>query len=109
MSLRITEIDQHTVAHVLRHEPAEALHGLGDGLLVSGNDLAQVLGVHTRRKRGRAHEVREHYRDLAAPAGSVCVRCDRGGGDRGGVSEGVDGDAAAVLSRLAISRSNWRR
>ena len=32
--LRIAEVDQHAVAHVLRHEAAEALHGLGDALLV---------------------------------------------------------------------------
>ena len=68
--LRITEVDQHTVAHVLRDEPAEALHGLGDALLVGGNDLAQVLGVHARRECRRTDEVREHHRDLAA-LGSV--------------------------------------
>ena len=40
MRLRIAEIDQHAVAHVLRYEPAEALHSLGDALLIGGNDLA---------------------------------------------------------------------
>ena len=49
MGLRIPEIHEHAVAHVLRDEPAEALHGLGDALLIGGNDLAQVLRVHTRR------------------------------------------------------------
>ena len=28
-------------------EPAEALDSLGDTLLIAGNDLAQVLGVHS--------------------------------------------------------------
>src|SRR5262249_50300874 len=32
--LRVTEIDKGTVAHVLRDEPAEALHGVGDAFLV---------------------------------------------------------------------------
>ena len=49
MGLRIAEVHQHAVAHVLRYEPAEALHGLGDALLIGGNDLAEVLRVHTRR------------------------------------------------------------
>ena len=46
MGLGIAEIDEDAVAHVLRHEPAEALHGLGDTLLISGNDLAEVFRVH---------------------------------------------------------------
>jgi hypothetical protein len=34
VGLRITEIDQDPIAHVLRYEPAEALHGLRDALLI---------------------------------------------------------------------------
>ena len=66
VGLRIAEIDQHAVAHVLRDEPAEAVHGLRDALLIGRNDLAQVLGVHAGRQRRRAHQVGEHHRDLAA-------------------------------------------
>ena len=47
--LRIAEVDQDTVAHVFRHEATEALHGLGDALLIGRNDLAQVFRVHARR------------------------------------------------------------
>ena len=32
--LRIAEINEDAVAHILRHEPAEALHGLGDAFLI---------------------------------------------------------------------------
>ena len=89
MGLRIAEVHEHAVAHVLRHEPAEALHSLGDALLIGGNDLAQVLRVHARRECRRADEVREHHRDLAA-LGSVLMawarRCRL---------------AASVLGRLA--------
>ena len=52
MSLRIAEVHEDAVAHVLRYKAAEALHSLSNALLVGGNDLAQVLGVHTRRQRG---------------------------------------------------------
>ena len=93
MGLRVAEIDQHAVAHVLRYEPAEALHGLGDALLVGGNDLAQVLRVHTRRERCRTDEVREHHRDMAAL-----------GGVSAGVAAGAVGELAEVpgLNRQAL-------
>ena len=83
MRLRIAEIHQHAVAHVLRHEPAEALHGLGDAFLIGRNDLAQVLRVHAGGERRRADQVREHHRDLAALGGVLeadavdCRRCRR--------------------------------
>jgi hypothetical protein len=35
MGLRIAEVDQHAIAHVLRYEPAKALHGFGDAFLIS--------------------------------------------------------------------------
>ena len=69
MGLRIAEIDQHAVAHVFRHEPAEAAHGLGDAFLIGRNDLAQVLRVHAGGERRRTDQVREHHRDLAALGG----------------------------------------
>ena len=70
MGLRIAKVHEHAIAHVLRHEPAEALHGFGDALLIGGNDLAQVLRVHASRECSRTDKVREHHRDLAA-LGSV--------------------------------------
>ena len=51
VGLRITEVDQDPIAHVLRHETAEAPHGLRDALLVGRNDLAEVFRVHARRER----------------------------------------------------------
>ena len=51
VGLRIAEVDQHPVAHVLRDEAAEALHGLGDALLIGRNDLAEVFRVHAGRER----------------------------------------------------------
>ena len=37
MRLRIAEIDEHAVAHVFRHEPAEAGDGLGDTFVISAD------------------------------------------------------------------------
>jgi hypothetical protein len=81
MGLRVPEVDQHAIAHVLRYEPAEALHGLGDALLIRGNYFTEVFGVHPCRERSRPHEVREHHRDLTAFGriallrGNRCRRC----------------------------------
>ena len=51
VGLRVAEVDEDAVAHVLRDEAAEALHGLGDALLIGRNDLAEVFRVHARRQR----------------------------------------------------------
>jgi len=64
--LRVAEVDQNPVAHVLGYEPAEALHRLGNTLLVAANNLAQVFRVHAGRERRGAHKVREHHRHLTA-------------------------------------------
>ena len=48
VGLRETEVDKNPIAHVLRNEAAEALHGVGDAFLIGRNDLAQVLRVHAR-------------------------------------------------------------
>jgi hypothetical protein len=79
MRLRIAKINQHAVAHVFRHEPAEAAHGLGNAFLIGRNDLAQVLRVHSGRQRRRTDQVREHHRDLAALGGVLggIVGCQR--------------------------------
>ena len=51
VGLGIAEVDQHPVAHVFRYEAAEAPHGLGDALLIGGNDFAEVFRVHAGRQR----------------------------------------------------------
>ena len=49
MGLGVTEVDQHPIPHVLRHEPAEALHGLGNTLLVAADNLAEVFRFHVMK------------------------------------------------------------
>ena len=66
MRLRIAEIDQHPVAHVLGDKAVEAADRLGDGAVVGADQLAQILRVKTRRQRRRADEVAEHHRQLPA-------------------------------------------
>ena len=105
MGLRIAEIDEHAVAHVFRHEPAEALHGLGDAFLIGRNDLAQVLRVHARRERRRADKVREHHRDLAA-FGAV-IGCGAMGA--AGATEGFGASFATALQVRLSRASNIRR
>ena len=49
MSLRIAEVHQHAITHVLCNEATEATQGLRDTLLVGRNDLAEVFRLHARR------------------------------------------------------------
>ena len=78
MRLRIAEIDQHPVAHVFGDKAVKAADRIGDGVVVGADQLAQILRVKTRRERGRADEIAEHHRQLAA----LGVNCRRGGGSR---------------------------
>ena len=67
MGLRIAEIGEHAVAHVFGDEAAVALRSTSAQHVVIGrDDLSHVLGVEPRRQRGRADEVAEHHRELAA-------------------------------------------
>jgi class 3 adenylate cyclase len=51
VGMRVSKIHQDPVAHVFRHEPAEALHGLCDALLIGRNHFPEVFGVHASRQR----------------------------------------------------------
>src|SRR6516165_4382252 len=50
VGLGIAKINKHAVAKILRHESAEAAHGLSYAFLIGRDDLAQILGVHARRE-----------------------------------------------------------
>ena len=60
------EIGEHAVAHELGDVALEARDLAGDGVLVGADDLAHLLGVEPRGERGRADQVDEHHRELAA-------------------------------------------
>ena len=45
MRLRVAEINQHAVAHVLGDKAIEPGDDLGDGAVIGGDDLAQILGI----------------------------------------------------------------
>jgi hypothetical protein len=62
---RITEIDQHPVAHVLGDKPVEATDRLGDSTVVIPDQLAQILRIMTGRERSRADQIAEHHGWLA--------------------------------------------
>jgi hypothetical protein len=53
MRSRVAEIDQHAVAHVFGDKPFEVPDDFRDGAVVCGDDLAQILGIEARGKRGR--------------------------------------------------------
>ena len=48
MRPRVTEIDQHAVAHVFGDKAVEAGDDRGDRTVIGGDDLAQILGIEPR-------------------------------------------------------------
>src|SRR6516225_3920343 len=66
MRLRIAEIREYPVTHVLRDEPTGLGDLLGAAAMIRADDLAHVLGVEASGERGRADEIAEHDGELAA-------------------------------------------
>ena len=66
MRLRIAEIEQHPVAHILGDKAVEAADRISDNAVVVPDQLAQILRVKPRRERGGADQVAEHHRQLPA-------------------------------------------
>src|SRR6516165_10959150 len=66
MRPRVAEIRENTVAHVFGDKAVEPGDHLGDGAMIGGDDLTQILGIKTSREFGRADKITEHYRELSA-------------------------------------------
>src|SRR5215472_2128374 len=91
MSSRVAEIDEHAVAHVPGNKPLESTDDIGDGPMICGNDLAQILGIKPRGELSGADQIAEHYSQLPAlgisrsrcigdsrlPCGSDCYDAER--------------------------------
>ena len=98
------EVGEHAVAHELRDVALEARDLARDRVLVGADELAHLLGVEAGRERGRADEVAEHHRELAALGLADGRRSLLGGrrlGRRRAVPQGGDGgeQLAAVTDR----------
>ena len=96
MGPRIAEIHQHAVAHILRHEPAEAADRVSDTSVIVRNDFPQVFRVQAGGERGRTDQVAEHDRDLATLGGII-----------GGMVRRTE-ERAVARSRERAGR-RWRR
>jgi hypothetical protein len=66
MGLGVAKIQEDTVTHISRHEPADAAYGLSDTLLIGRDHFSQIFRIHASRQRRGAYEVTEHHRDLAS-------------------------------------------
>src|SRR6266480_5491783 len=90
----VAEISEYTVAHILGNEAVETGDRLRDAFVISADHRTQILGVEPGRESGRAYEVGEHDRELAAFGfGSLAV------GERSGSSE------CSVVSRKVSARN----
>ena len=79
MRLRVAEVDDDAVAHVLRDNPANAADHLCDKPMISTDHLAKILGIESCRQGCRASEIAEQDRQLSALGGGT----NRGGARRG--------------------------
>ena len=48
MCFRIAEIDEHSVAHILGDKAGEAGDRIGNAVVISADDLSQILGIVAR-------------------------------------------------------------
>jgi hypothetical protein len=69
VGLRIPEIYEHPIAHVLGHEAVESGNRLRDALVIGTDHSVHVLGVELGREGSRANEVRKHDGELPAFSG----------------------------------------
>jgi hypothetical protein len=79
VGLRIAEINEHPVAHILGNKPVEPGDRLRDASVVGPDQRTQVLGVELGRERGRAGEVGEHHSQLATLGVVLASRLGRHG------------------------------
>ena len=61
MGARVAEIDEDAVAHVFRDKAVEMADRRTATVLIRGDDIAQILGVHPGRERRRSHQVAKHH------------------------------------------------
>ena len=62
----VAEVDEQTIAEILRDMAVKAGDHLGAGLLIGPHHLAPVFGVELAGEHGRIHQITEQHRELAA-------------------------------------------
>jgi hypothetical protein len=62
----VAEVDEQAIAQILRDMPVKTGNHLDARRLIGAHDLPELFGVKLRRERGRADEVTEQHRELAA-------------------------------------------
>ena len=110
--LGIAEIDQHAVAHIFGDIAAEAGDHLGGAFVVGGDDLAQIFRIEPGRERGRADQIAEHHRELAALGGMRRARGGRRAVQRrrqpAAARRAASPSLVAALRAEARTRAHWR-
>jgi hypothetical protein len=72
--LRIAEVDEQSVAEILRDLPFEAVNDRGTGALIVAHDCSPVFGIESLGQRRRPDQIAEHHGKLAALAGGLHVQ-----------------------------------
>ena len=66
MSMRISEVNQDTVSHILSDSSAKLAHGFFGASRIGRKDVSQILRVHPGGERRRPDQISEHHRHLTA-------------------------------------------
>ena len=60
----IAEINDYALAHVLADKAVEPADDVGNGAMIGGDDLVQILGIDPPGEPACADEIADHHRHL---------------------------------------------
>ena len=73
---RIAEQRHQPVAELLGDMAAHLRHRRRGGIEIGADEIAPLLGIKLRGNAGRAHQITEHHREVAALAGGLAAAGD---------------------------------
>ena len=110
---RIAEQRQEPVAELLRDMAAHLRHRRRSGVEIGADQVAPFLGIELRGNAGRADQIAEHHREIAALAGGFGRGGVGGGATLAGIGAGTTGGDAGVAvgapPNSAIASSSFLR
>ena len=105
---RIAEQRHQPVAELLGDMAAHLRHRRRGGIEISADQVAPLLGIEPRGNAGRADQIAEHHREVAALAGGFSRGGDRGWRSLGRNRRRPNGRRCGCHRRCAVQRRQSR-